>query len=102
MEPTRNTNSSARTLELPEALDFTAAAPLAESFLKFVGEDLVVDAAKVQRLGASCLQVLLAAATTWKAEGNSLALAQSSPRFIEDLRLLGFAPEAIMNGARRQ
>jgi chemotaxis protein CheX len=89
-------------LELPEALDLPAAATLADAFLKMSGDDLVIDAWKVQRLGASCLQVLLSAAKTWRAEGASLTLAHASERFIDDLRLLGFTPETIFNGALPQ
>ena len=102
MDPSENTPPPLRTIELAEALDLPAAVSLAESLLKLVGEDLAIDASKVQRLGASCLQVLLSAERTWKAEGTSLTLAQSSPRFIDDLRLLGFTPETFLNGAQPQ
>ncbi len=88
-----------RTVELPEALDLIAAAPLAESLLRCLGQDLVIDAGAVQRLGASCLQVLIAAARAWKAEGDSLTLDRPSPRFLEDLGLLGYEPETLLNGA---
>ena len=102
MDAIGNVNTPGRTLELPEALDLPAAKSLAESFLKLGGEDLAIDASKVQRLGASCLQVLLSAARTWQAEGASLILARASPRFIDDLRLLGFTPETFLNGAEPQ
>jgi len=102
VDPSENTPPPLRTIELAEALDLPAAVSLAESLLKLVGEDLAIDASKVQRLGASCLQVLLSAERTWKAEGTSLTLAQSSPRFIDDLRLLGFTPETFLNGAQPQ
>ncbi len=89
---------SPRVIELPENLDMPAAAALAEAVLKRVGEPLAVDASRVQRLGASCLQVLLAAARTWKAEGDALTLSSASPRFLEDLKLLGLAPETFLDG----
>jgi chemotaxis protein CheX len=85
-------------IELPENLDMPAAAPLTEAFLKRVGEPLAVDASRVQRLGASCLQVLLAAARTWKTEGDKLTLVNASPRFLEDLNLLGLAPDTFLDG----
>jgi chemotaxis protein CheX len=91
-----------RTFELPEALDLPAAGILAKSLLGLTGAGLSIDAGKVQRLGASCLQVLLSAALTWKAEGHSLILAQGSDRFLDDLRLLGFTPETFLTGARAQ
>ncbi len=102
MDPSENAPPPPRTLVLPEALDLPAAVNLAASLLKLVGEDLEIDAGKVQRLGASCLQVLLSAARTWKAESTSLTLAHGSERFIDDLRLLGFTPETLLSGAQTQ
>jgi chemotaxis protein CheX len=102
VDPSENAIAAPRTIELADALDLPAAARLAESLLKLVGEDLAIDASKVQRLGASCLQVLLSAARTWKAENTSLTLANGSERFIDDLRLLGFTPETLFSGARTQ
>ena len=90
--------SAPRVFDLPENLDMPLAAPLAEQFLKLVGEPLAVDASRVQRLGASCLQVLLAAARTWKTEGDALTLANPSPRFLEDLHLLGLEPDTFLTG----
>ena len=87
MESTPAAISGPRVLELGAALDLTAAGPLAEQLSKCVGEDLTLDASKVQRLGASCLQVLLAAARTWPAEGALAdAASKPSPRFLEDLQ----------------
>ena len=102
MDPTENASTPPRTIELPDALDLPVAASLAESLLKLVGEDLAIDASKVQRLGASCLQVLLSAARTWRAESTSLTLVHGSERFIDDLRLLGFTPETLFSGAQTQ
>jgi len=87
-----------QTLELPEALDLIAAAPLAESLTKRLGANLTIDASHVQRLGASCLQVLLSAERTWKANGLALSLVGASERFAEDLRLLGVDPTIFLSG----
>jgi chemotaxis protein CheX len=87
-----------RVIELPENLDMPIAAQLAESFSKMIGEPLEVDASHVGRLGASCLQVMLAAARTWKAEGDALTLKDPSPRFLEDLNLLGLEPGTFLSG----
>ena len=75
-----------------------AATPLAEAMLKRVGEPLALDASKVTRFGASCAQVLLAAARTWKSEGDPLTLQSPSDRFLEDLNLLGLEPGTFLNG----
>lgn len=90
--------SAPQVIELPESLDMPAAAQLAEAFAKRLGEPLALDASKVTRLGASCLQVLLAAARTWKAEGDALSLHNPSERFVEDLSLLGLEPATFLNG----
>ena len=91
-------SSAPHVIELPEHLDMPAAAPLAETFLKRVGEPVAIDASRVARLGASCLQVLLAAARTWKSEGDALTLRSPSPRFLEDLNLLGLEPDTFLTG----
>ncbi|HXT07806.1 MAG TPA: STAS domain-containing protein [Roseiarcus sp.] len=90
--------SAPQVIELPENLDMPAAVQLAEAFAKSLGEPLAVDASRVMRLGASCLQVLLAAARTWKAEGDALSLHNPSARFLEDLTLLGLEPATFLNG----
>ena len=87
-----------RVIELTENLDMPVAAPLARAFAKLAGGALEIDARNVNRLGASCLQVLLAAARSWKADGAALTLKDPSPRFLEDLRLLGLEPGAFLNG----
>jgi chemotaxis protein CheX len=89
---------AARVIELPENLDMPVAAPLAEAFGKVAGEPVEIDASRVNRLGASCLQVMLAAARTWKAEGAELTLKNPSPRFLEDLGLLGLEAGTFLNG----
>jgi chemotaxis protein CheX len=91
-------SAAPRVIELPEQLDMPVAVQLAESFAKLVGEPLAVDGARVQRLGASCAQVLLAAARTWNSEGDSLSLQNPSPRFLEDLNLLGLEPATFLSG----
>ncbi len=100
MEPTTAAIAGPRVLELAAALDLTAAVPLAEQLMKCIGEDLSLDASKVQRLGASCVQVLRSAARTWSREGASLTIEQPSQRFLEDLGLLGFDPVTLLDGAK--
>lgn len=85
---TRRT-SRKQQLKLPEVLDMTAATPLAQSFLSHRGAALSVDASDVRRVGAQCLQVILAAAETWKADGKQLSLVKPSPEFLEGGQLLG-------------
>ena len=95
-------STAAHVIELPENLDLPAAARLADAFSKRVGDPLAIDASRVNRLGASCLQVLLAAARTWKSEGDALTLQNPSARFLEDLNLLGLEPATFLNGVIAQ
>ncbi len=91
-----------RSVELPEILDLKAAAPLAGEFLGHRGEDLVVDASRVRRLGGQCLQILLSAAMTWKADEVLLSFVNPSPDFVEGLARLGIAPADFIDQELRQ
>lgn len=91
--------NAGKKLLLPEVLDLTAAAPLAQSFLSHRGSELFVDASAVRRIGAQCLQVLLAAAATWKADGMRLALEKPTEEFLEGSRLLGIQIDRDLAGA---
>jgi chemotaxis protein CheX len=79
----------AQTLQLPEILDLSYAAPLAESFLALRGMNLTVDAAGVQRVGAQCMQVILSAVSTWRIDEAEFSIIDPSPEFRDALSLLG-------------
>ena len=85
----RAKKAAGQRLQLPEILDLTAAAPLAQSFLSRRGSELSVDASQVRRIGTQCLQVLLAADATWKADGVRLCMESPSDEFLEGSQLLG-------------
>jgi chemotaxis protein CheX len=76
-------------LILADCLDLTAAAPLKAQLLAARGAPLSVDASRVRRLGAQCLQVLLAAEAAWSGEGLAWRIADPSPEFVEAARLMG-------------
>ena len=80
---------SAALVELPDVLDIKAAAPLASEFLAVRGKAVSLDGSRVKRLGAQCLQVLISAATTWKADGVALAVVNASGDFTCGLARLG-------------
>jgi len=82
-------------LELPPVLDLVAASTLLEAFLHHRGETLVVDGGAVERLGAQCLQVLLAARAAWAADAQSLSFQNGSEDFLATLELLGVAPATL-------
>lgn len=84
--------SGARAIVLPETLDLAAARPLAEEFLARRGAPVVVDALGIQRPGAACLQVLLAAAAAWERDGVPFGFINCGPLLIEHVRFLGLDP----------
>lgn len=85
-------------LDLPEVLDLKAAAPLAAEFLALRGRPVDVDASRVERLGGLCLQVLLSAAKTWKADEMGFALVNPSGDFLEGLVRLGVSRASFTEG----
>jgi chemotaxis protein CheX len=98
----RNAKETAsKRLQLPEVLDLTAAAPLAQSLLSRRGVALTLDASRVQRVGTQCLQVLLAAAATWKEDGVVLRLTKPTAELLEGSRLLGIRLDEDMMGPER-
>lgn len=76
-------------LVLADCLDLTAAAPLAAELLAARGGPAILDASGVQRLGAQCLQVLLAARALWSSDGQPWRLVDPSPEFTEAAALMG-------------
>jgi chemotaxis protein CheX len=84
---------------LPPRLDLPAAAPLADAILGKSGQDLRIDADRVQFLGGLCLQVLLAARIQWLGDGKSLTLSRHSAEFDAALGLFGLALQDLQTGA---
>ena len=85
--------------ELPAVLDLVAAHGLLEAFTARRGRALTVEAGAVQRLGAQCLQILLAARAAWAADGLELRLESPSPEFSAALELMGVAPVELEHHA---
>lgn len=79
----------AASLVLADCLDLTAAAPLKAQLLAARGAPLSLDASSVRRLGAQCLQVLLAAEAAWSGDGLEWRITDPSPEFAEAARLMG-------------
>ena len=80
---------------LDENLHHSAAAPLWRQLMERRGQAAVIDASRVRRLGAQCLQVLLSASKHWASEKLPFSLVGCSTAMGEDLRLLGFEPNSF-------
>ena len=76
---------------LPAILDLTAAGPLTAELLAQRGTPLMVDGSAVERVGAQCLQVLLAARRTWAADGHAFSIESPSDALVETAAAIGAA-----------
>lgn len=84
-----------REIDLPDSLGSAAARSLAETLLAARGAPVTLRAASVRRLGGQCVQVMLSAAATWRADGLALGIETPTPEFLEALRLLGLTVGAV-------
>jgi chemotaxis protein CheX len=84
---------------LVDALDMTAAGPLAKELLAVRGKPVTLDASNVRRLGGQCLQVLLSAQATWAADGHPFEIVELSPEFADGLALMGATQLCPTEGA---
>ncbi len=85
-------------LKLPAVLDIRAAEPLRAELLALRGQSVIVDGSAVERLGALCLQVLIAAQQTWASDGHSLMIDAVSDDFANQWNAFGAADLAHQQG----
>lgn len=85
---------------LPAILDIQQAAPLRDRLLELKGQAVALDASSVERLGALCLQVILAARLSWARDGNDLSIVGASDAFVEQWGRFGAPDGFIATGAR--
>ncbi|WP_052699159.1 STAS domain-containing protein [Hyphomicrobium sp. 99] len=87
---------SETTLVLPDSLDSSSAANIKDLLLARRGSPLVVDARQVHRVGIQALQVLIAAAQTWRADGQSYKVTNPSSELLETLALVGLSGDQFL------
>jgi anti-anti-sigma regulatory factor len=99
-EPEIETSSDAQVradvLVLPEALDSASAGGIKEQFLTRRGSSLTVDAGQVRRAGIQAVQILIAAARTWQADGQSFVVTNATSEFLGTLALVGLSREDLL------
>ena len=83
-------------LRLPETLDYAAAPALAEALRQRRGAALSLDAGALRVVGASCAQLLLAAARAWRVDRRPLALVDLGPEARVQFSLLGIDPAMLI------
>jgi len=82
-------------LVLPETLDSACAMSVRNMLLERRGSPLVIDAGQVRRTGMQAVQILIAAARTWQADGHSYAVTNPSSEFLDTITLVGLTREQI-------
>ena len=90
------TTKPAKTLPLAPVLDLNAATELHEKLMGLRGSDIIIDASKVERVGALCLQVLMAGAKSWQADNLSFAISRASDAFSKTTQLIGVNMDHLM------
>lgn len=88
--------ASTAELVLPDCLDSAAASNMKDMLLQRRGGALVVDASQVRRVGAQSLQVLIAAARTWQADGHPYTVTNASSELLDTIALIGLSREDLM------
>ncbi len=76
-------------LKLAAVLDLNEASNLKANILAMRGAPLTIDASGVERLGAQCAQVLLAAAKAWEVDKHPFSFGKASEAFLKTLQLIG-------------
>ena len=85
-------------IALPAVLDLRAADPLKAQLLAVRGQETALDASAVERLGGLCLQVLLSALATWRADGQSLTFINVTEAFASQWSALGASASDLALG----
>ena len=85
-------------IALPAVLDLRAADPLKAQLLAVRGQETALDASAVERLGGLCLQVLLSALQTWRADGQSLTFINVTEAFASQWSALGASASDLALG----
>ncbi|MFY0632942.1 MAG: STAS domain-containing protein [Vannielia sp.] len=85
-------SEASQRVPLPERLDLPAAAPLREALLGHAGSPVMIDASNCESIGTPGLQVLLAAARSWREAGAELSVDSLSQECEAQLALFGLSP----------
>lgn len=91
-----------KSLKLAAVLDLNEASNLKANILSLRGAPLSIDASGVERVGAQCVQVLMAAAKAWEADKHPFSFEKASEAFIKTLQLIGVNVDHLLAKEIRQ
>ena len=86
-----------KTLALAPVLDLNEASALHAKLMELRGNPVEVDASAVERVGALCVQVLMAGAKTWEEEKLSFSFSKMSDAFTKTTQLIGVDVDRLMS-----
>lgn len=78
-----------KSLKLSAVLDLNEASNLRENLMSLRGSGLAIDASGVERVGAQCVQILMAGAGAWEADRKPFSFVKVSDAFTKTLQLIG-------------
>ncbi len=85
-----------KSLSLAPILDLNEANALHGKLMGLRGNALVIDASAVERVGALCVQVLMAGAKSWEEDKQSFTFAKVSDAFTKTTQLIGVNIDHLM------
>jgi chemotaxis protein CheX len=85
-----------KSLSLAPVLDLNEANALHGKLMALRGNPLAIDASAVERVGALCVQVLMAGAKTWDEDKQSFTFAKVSDAFTKTTQLIGVNIDHLM------
>jgi chemotaxis protein CheX len=83
---------------LESKLDLAASSGLLTTLRSREEDEVILDMSQVKHLGSLCLQVLLSAGISFRAQGRSISFINVSDRVVDQLRVMGMTPETIARG----
>ncbi len=89
-------------ISLVAVLDLNEASTLRSKLMGLRGSNVVVDASSVERVGALCVQVLMAAAKTWEEDKLSFTFSKVSDAFQKTMQLIGVNIDHLLAKEIRQ
>lgn len=88
--------SAQNSLSLAAVLDLNEATNLHGKLMSLRGGDLLIDASAVERVGAQCVQVLMAARKNWDEDKHSFKFSKVSDTFSKTMQLIGINIEPML------
>ncbi len=82
-------DSSAFDTEIVTCAGLTQASVLYGKLKELRGKPVTVDASEVERVGAQCVQILMAGIKAWEADGKQFTFSKASEAFDKTLKLIG-------------